>query len=76
MKAVEFDELFDEGKEDVMAHLDLENAQRPHLAQKQIMLELPIWMLESLDKEALHIGVTRQSLIKFWLSDRLQHFQS
>ena len=71
MKAVEFDELFDEGEEDIMAYLDLENAHRPYLAEKQITLELPLWMLESLDKEASHIGETRQSLIKFWLSDRL-----
>ncbi len=71
MKAVEFDELFDKGEEDIMAYVDIENAHRPQLSQKQITLELPLWMLESLDKQALQMGETRQSLIKFWLSDRL-----
>jgi hypothetical protein len=71
MKAAEFDELFDEGKEDIMAHLDVDKARRPELAKQEITLELPLWMLESLDKEASRLGETRQSLIKFWLSDKL-----
>jgi hypothetical protein len=29
-------------------------------------------MVESLDKEAKHIGVSRQAVIKMWLAERLQ----
>jgi hypothetical protein len=29
-------------------------------------------MIESLDKEAGRLGVTRQSIIKVWLAERLQ----
>ncbi len=71
MKAAEFDKLFDDGEEDIMEHLDLDNARQPKFTSKKITLELPIWMLELLDKEALRMGETRQSVIKFLLSDKL-----
>jgi hypothetical protein len=29
-------------------------------------------MIESLDKEASRLGVTRQSIIKVWLAERLE----
>jgi hypothetical protein len=71
MKATEFDQIFDDDKEDIMEHLDLKNARRPNLEQRKISLEIPLWMLESLDKEAIRVGETRQSLVKLWLSDKL-----
>ncbi|VAW52903.1 Helix-turn-helix protein, CopG family [hydrothermal vent metagenome] len=30
-------------------------------------------MITSLDKEAKHLGVTRQSIIKVWLAERLEN---
>ncbi|MDP2091845.1 MAG: CopG family transcriptional regulator, partial [Pseudohongiella sp.] len=30
------------------------------------------WVIESLDREAARIGVTRQSIIKVWLVERLK----
>lgn len=71
MQATEFDQLFDDNEEDIMAHLDLKNARRPNLEKQKISLEMPLWMIVSLDKEATKIGETRQSLIKLWLSDKL-----
>jgi len=71
MKATDFDKLFDDNEEDIMAHLDLKNARRPNLEQRKISLEIPLWMLELLDKEAIRVGETRQSLVKLWLSDKL-----
>lgn len=71
MKATDFDKLFDDDEEDIMEHLDLKNARRPNLEQRKISLEIPLWMLESLDKEAIRVGETRQSLVKLWLSDKL-----
>jgi hypothetical protein len=29
-------------------------------------------MVESLDREAQHLGVTRQSVIKMWIAERLE----
>jgi len=36
------------------------------------MLYFPVWMIHSLDKEAKRLGVTRQSIIKVWMADRLE----
>jgi hypothetical protein len=71
MKATEFDQLFDDDKGDIMVYLDLKNARRPNLEQQKISFEIPLWMIELLDKEAVRIGETRQSLVKLWLSDKL-----
>lgn len=72
MKASEFDKAFDDG-ESVVASLDLAKAQRPGLDQRRVNVDCPSWMVESIDREAHRLGVTRQSLIKLWLADRLQH---
>lgn len=72
MKATHFDEKFDSG-EDMTELLDLKKAQRPGRGVKRINVDFPAWMIDSLDKEASRIGTTRQSLIKFWLADKLDH---
>jgi hypothetical protein len=71
MKASKFDQKFDEGKS-VLDALDLAQARRPGEEQKRINVEIPVWMLEALDRQARHLGVTRQSVIKMWLAERLQ----
>ena len=71
MKANEFDEKFDRG-EDVTGFLDRDRAKRPGLEQKRVNVDFPVWMIESLDKEARRRGVTRQSIIKMWLADKLK----
>lgn len=58
IKAEEFDKKFDEG-EDISEHLDWSKAVRPNLDQKRVNLDLPIWMIQSLDSEAKRVGVTR-----------------
>ena len=75
MKASDFDRRFDEG-EDVTDFLDLKKARRPALEQKRVNLDFPAWMVQSLDKEAMRLGVTRQALIKLWLADRLERRES
>ena len=72
MKAREFDRKFDEGK-DVTAGLDLSKAKRPGQAQRRVNVDFPLWMIESLDREAGRLGVTRQSIIKVWIAERLEH---
>ncbi len=72
MKAQEFDKKFDEGKEDIIDDLDLASARRVNQEQKRINVDFPSWVVESLDREAARIGVTRQSIIKVWLVERLK----
>jgi hypothetical protein len=70
MKAETFDCKFDAG-EDITEELDLEKASRPRLKSKRVNVDFPGWMVEELDREAKKLGVTRQSMIKVWLSERL-----
>jgi hypothetical protein len=70
MKAKELDKKFDEGKS-VMEHLDLSKARRPNHEQRRVNVDFPVWMIQSLDKEAKRLGVPRQSIIKIWLAERL-----
>lgn len=70
MKATEFDQRFDEG-EDITEFLDLDKATRPGLKIKRVNVDYPEWMVQSLDKEATRLGVTRQALIKMWTAERL-----
>ncbi len=72
MKASEFDSKFDDGKEDIIDDLDLSSANRVNQKQKRINVDFPVWVVESLDREAARVGVTRQSIIKVWLVERLQ----
>ena len=71
MKARTFDEKFDKC-ESVVRQLDLSKAIRPGSQQRRVNVDFPVWMIESLDKEARRLGVTRQSIIKVWISERLQ----
>jgi len=72
MKAKAFDRKFDEGKRDLVGDLDLKTARRPGLEQSRVNVDLPNWMLERLDREATRLGVTRQSIIKVWIAERLE----
>lgn len=71
MKAREFDEKFDEGK-DISKYLDVSKAKRPVQEQKRVNVDFPLWVIQSLDKEARRLGVTRQSIIKVWVAERLK----
>mgnify|MGYP003571068661 CR=1 FL=1 len=75
MKAKTFDKKFDEGK-DILADLDLSKARRVSREQKRVNVDIPVWMLNSLDNEASRLGVTRQSIIKVWLAERLQQLSA
>lgn len=71
MKAKAFDERFDAG-EDVSSVLDLKNARRVRQEQRRVNVDFPTWMIDSLDREADKLGVTRQSIIKMWIAERLE----
>ncbi len=72
MKAKKFDQKFDQN-EDVTEHLVLDKLRRPKQEQRRVNVDFPTWMIESLDREAKRLGVTRQSVIKLWLAERLEH---
>ena len=71
MKAESLDHLFDSG-ESIVAELDLSKGRRPILEHRKINLDLPIWMIHSLDRESKRLGVTRQSVIKMWVAQKLE----
>lgn len=83
MKAItaeEFDRKFDNG-EDILPYIDLSSRrtvaefEKEILSIKKVNVDLPSWAISSLDKEAKRIGVTRQSIIKMWLIQKLDDIQ-
>jgi hypothetical protein len=71
MKAKKFEQQFEDGA-DITASLDLSKARRVLQEHKRVNVDFPTWMIDSLDREASKLGVTRQSVIKVWLAERLQ----
>ncbi len=74
MKAKEFDKRFDAG-ENISQSLEVSRASRVNQQLKRVNVDFPYWMVQSLDKEAKRLGVTRQSIIKIWISERLYENQ-
>ena len=71
MKAEAFDKAFDNG-DDVSKYLNFPKATRPGREQKRVNVDFPVWMIQSLDKEAQRLGVPRQAVIKVWIAERLR----
>ena len=72
MKASQIDKMFDENKEDILEYFDTSRIRKINLESKKINLELPLWMIQRLEEEAQHIGVTPEAIIKVWLAQKLQ----
>ena len=70
ISAEEFDTLFEQGA-DVVEYLSVEKAERPGLKQRRVSVDFPAWMVQELDREAKRMGITRQSVIKYWISEKL-----
>ena len=73
ISAEEFDRLFDEGREDITNYLDLKAARRSGREIQRINVDFPAWMVTAMDKEATHLGVSRQALIKFIVNSHLRN---
>ena len=71
MKAEEFDRRF-ETSEDITKYLDITGARRPGQKIRRVNVDFPLWMIQSLDREARRLGVPRQSIIKVWVAERLE----
>jgi len=69
--AEKFDELFEQSK-DITGYLDFETARRHGMETRRVSVDFPEWMINMLDHEAAKLGVTRQSIIKFWISEKLK----
>ncbi len=80
ISAEEFDRKFDNG-EDILPYIDLSSKmtksefEEKLLSIKKVNIDLPSWAIASLDKEAKRMGVTRQSIIKMWLIQKLDDIQ-
>jgi hypothetical protein len=75
IKSEVFDKKFDDG-EDITEYLDLGKATRTGNEMKRVNVDFPVWMIRSLDWEAKRLGVTRQSIIKVWIAERLKAITS
>jgi hypothetical protein len=75
MKAKKFDQDFDAGVR-ITGQLDLARARRVGSEAKRVNVDFPGWMVQSIDREANRLGVTRQSLIKMWMADKLGQQQA
>lgn len=75
ISAEEFDRLFDEGG-DISPYVDWSKARRPNLEIKRVNVDLPRWMINAFDREAERLGVTRQSVIKTWLAEKIEERQA
>jgi hypothetical protein len=67
----EFEKRFEKG-EDIVEYLDLDKMSRPGLKQKRVSVDFPEWMVQQLDRVSEHLGVTRQSIIKIFISEKLK----
>ena len=71
MKANDFDKKF-ENNQDLTSDIVISTARRLNLEPKRINVDFPTWMIESLDREARRLGITRQSIIKVWIAEMLE----
>jgi len=53
-------------------HYDIDNATWPGLEQRRVSVDFPVWMVHRLDVIARRLGVTRQSVIKVYISEKLK----
>ncbi len=74
MTAQEFEQRFDEG-EDITPFIDMSSIRRPGVEPRRVNVDFPEWMIEKLDWQSRLIGVSRQALVKLWISERIQKEQ-
>ena len=76
MKASELDKKFDDNQEDILDYFDTSKIKMINEEPKRVNIDFPRWMIQSLDREAKHVGVSRQAVIKMWLAEKLQSLNS
>ncbi len=53
-----------EREDDLSEHVDYQNF------TKRVPFDLPVWAIKVIDNEAARRGMTRQSLIKYWVIEK------
>ncbi len=67
----EIDARFDAG-EDVSDAVNWLKARRANVETRRVIVDFPAWVIAALDRRSRERGVTRKSLIKLWIAERLQ----
>jgi len=73
MKAFEIDKIFDENRKEVLDYFDTSKIKMLNEETKRVNIDFPVWIINALDKEAKHIGVSRQAIVKMWLAEKLNN---
>jgi hypothetical protein len=76
MKTSKLDKIFDDNQEEILDYFDTSKVKMINEETKRVNIDFPAWMVQSLDKEAQHIGISRQAVIKMWLAERLRNLNS
>ena len=71
MKTTEANGSFDSAQVDATLYLDMPRPISNGREVRRVNVDFPVWVVEALDAEAGRLGVTRQSIIKVWIADRL-----
>ena len=69
--AEELDKKFDNG-EDISEYVDLSTVRKVNKKLKRVNIDFPEWVVASLDREATRLGVSRQSLVKMWIAEKIE----
>ena len=70
LTAQEIDAMHDAGI-DLTDYVDWSSARRVDVEIQRVNVDFPRWMIAQMDREAERLGVTRQSIIKVWIAERL-----
>jgi hypothetical protein len=71
ISAEELDKKFDDG-EDVSEYFDWTSARPVFETPQRVNIDFPRWVVNRLDRESRRLGVSRQSLVKMWIAERLE----
>lgn len=70
--AEEMERVFDEGEESILDYADMSTLRKPGKEQqRRVALDMVESQVSRLDAYAKRYGITRQSLIKVWLTERM-----
>jgi hypothetical protein len=70
LTAEQIDAIHDAGT-DMSKYTEWSKAKRPNLEIRRVNVDFPKWIIDGLDKAAKHRGITRQAIIKYWISEKL-----
>jgi len=71
LPAEDLDRMFDSG-EDISEYIDRESTRRLNLEVRRINVDMPVWMIEALDREAGRLNISRQAVLKTKLDRALK----